>query len=382
MKIVFVLYSLETGGVERMTLHLAEDFLKRGYQVDLLVFHLVGDYINQVPAGVEIIHLSKQKARNAIPAMISYFRKRKPDVIISAKDYLNVLVIVAKKCSGTSGKLIVSSRVHLSEQARLNPSTKKMKKWVARTYRFTDHVVGVSNGVAEDIKAIAHLPTVHTIYNPVVTGDLQAKMTETADHPYFSEANKKVFLTVGRLHPQKDYTTLIRAFAHVRSRIPEARLLFVGDGEERTSLQTAVDENGLTNDVSFVGFQNNPYAYIKQADVFVLSSLYEGFGNVLVEALAAGTTIVSTDCPSGPREILAEGAYGHIVPVGDPVELAHAMEKAFFSQWNRRLFSGAPLPLPSTPALISTNVYLKLDQIANKKCALAGRIFLLKNQCI
>ncbi len=102
----------------------------------------------------------------------------------------------------------------------------------------------------------------------------------------------------------------------------------MGDGEERTSLQTAVDENGLTNDVSFVGFQNNPYAYIKQADVFVLSSLYEGFGNVLVEALAAGTTIVSTDCPSGPREILAEGAYGHIVPVGDPVELAHAMEKA------------------------------------------------------
>ncbi len=97
MKIVFVLYSLETGGVERMTLHLAEDFLKRGYKVDLLVFHLVGDYINQVPAGVEIIHLSKQKARNAIPAMISYFRKRKPDVIISAKDYLNVLVIVAKK---------------------------------------------------------------------------------------------------------------------------------------------------------------------------------------------------------------------------------------------------------------------------------------------
>lgn len=311
-----------------MTLHLAEAFLKRGYQVDLLVMNRVGEYIDQVPAGVEMIHLSKQKASAAIPAMISYFRKRQPDVICSAKDYLNVLVILAKKLSFTKGQLIVSSRVHLSEQARRHPASKRMKKWVAHTYRFADHIVGVSNGVAEDIQSITQLSNVHTIYNPVLTADLEEKMNKQVDHPYFKDEKKKVFITVGRLHEQKDYSTLIEAFALVRERHSEVRLLVVGDGEERKALQKMVAEKELVDDVSFAGFQNNPYAYMKQADVFVLSSLYEGFGNVIVEALATGTTVVSTDCPSGPGEILEQGRSGYIVPVGNSDELALAMETA------------------------------------------------------
>jgi len=327
-RLAFILYSLDAGGVERMTLHLAEYFIKHGYRVDLIVINPKGEYAAHIPAGVRVISLSKKQAKAAVPAMISYFRKQKPDIIFSAKDYLNVLVIFAKKVSRSNATLLVSSRVHLSEQARQNPSSEQMKKWVKRTYRYADHVIGVSKGVADDIQMIADLPIVHTIYNPVVTTELTMKMNQRVDHPFFSADEKNVFLAVGRLHEQKDYQTLIDAFAIVHEHLPDTCLLFVGDGDEKEALQKKVANQGLNDCVSFVGYQSNPYSYMKQADVFVLSSLYEGFGNVIVEAMAAGTQVVSTNCPSGPKEILANGTYGHLVPVGDAHELAMAMECA------------------------------------------------------
>ncbi len=326
--IAFILYSFDAGGVERMTLHLAENYMKRGYKVDLVVIHPTGEYQDAVPKGVGVIPLSKVKARAAMPGLISYFRKKKPDIIFSAKDYLNVLVILAKKISRSQGTLIVSSRVHLSEQAKRDPSANRTKKWVYRTYRYADHVVGVSRGVSSDIQAIARLPIVHTIYNPVITKGLSDKMNQPVAHPFFLDSSKHVFLTVGRLHKQKDYETLLRAFDLVHKRNPQTALILVGDGEERDALKTFVATAKLEDVVSFVGYMHNPYAYMKQADVFVLSSLYEGFGNVLVEAMAAGTQIVSTDCPSGPKEILKDGMYGHLVPVGHYEELAMAMECA------------------------------------------------------
>ncbi|MED4127774.1 glycosyltransferase [Shouchella miscanthi] len=329
--IAFILYSFDAGGVERMTLHLAENYIKRGYKVDLVVMHPTGEYTDSVPSGVCIVPLSKVKARAALPGLISYFRKKKPDIICSAKDYLNVLVILAKKISQLKATLIVSSRVHLSEQAKQDPSANRTKKWVLRTYRYADHVVGVSRGVSSDIQAIARLPVVHTIYNPVITKSLSEKMNQPIHHPFLSDSSLHVFVTVGRLHKQKDYVTLLRAFALVHKRNPHTALILVGDGEEREDLETFVVTAKLQNAVSFVGYQHNPYPYMKQADVFVLSSLYEGFGNVLVEAMAAGTQIVSTDCPSGPKEILKDGMYGHLIPVGNYEALAMAMESALLN---------------------------------------------------
>ncbi len=317
-----------------MTIHLADAFVKRGYEVDLVVMNNKGEHATEIPKGVRVVDLAKRKVKTALPALISYFRKVKPDVICSAKDYINVIVIIAKKVSMIDGKLIVSSRVHLSEQAKRHQSSKKIKKWVARTYRFADEVVGVSTGVAEDIGNIAKLKNVHIIHNPVVTDELKWQMKGVVEHRFFQEEDSKVFITVGRLHEQKDYPTLIEAFAYVHSRDPKTRLIVVGDGEEREALKQLVRNKGVEAFVDFIGFQSNPYAYIKQADVFVLSSLYEGFGNVIVEALATGTPVVSTDCPSGPSEILEKGIYGHVVPVGDAKELARGMESALIKPAN------------------------------------------------
>ncbi|PAF07837.1 hypothetical protein CHH65_19170 [Shouchella clausii] len=335
MKIAFVLYSFAAGGVERMTLHLAEAFLQKGKQVDLLVIHPEGEYKQAVPKGVNLFAFGKSTAKEALPGMISYLRREQPDVVCSAKDYLNVLVIAAKKLSFSKAQLIVSCRVHLSEQARKQPGQfRRIKTAVRYSYRFADDVVGVSKGVAEDIKTIAQLPDekVHVIYNPVVTKTLEEKMEQPVNHCFFEERNAKVIVTVGRLHVQKDYPTLLRAFANLQqNELPEARLLFIGDGEENEPLKKLAFELGVSSVVDFAGFQPNPYAYMKKAHLFALSSAWEGFGNVIVEALATGTPVVATDCPSGPREILADGKYGQLVPVGDTVALAQAMKDALLS---------------------------------------------------
>nr|WP_259406078.1 glycosyltransferase [Shouchella clausii] len=157
-------------------------------------------------------------------------------------------------------------------------------------------------------------------------------MEQPVNHRFFEERNAKVIVTVGRLHVQKDYPTLLRAFANLQqNELPEARLLFIGDGEENEPLKKLAFELGVRSVVDFAGFQPNPYAYMKKAHLFALSSAWEGFGNVIVEALATGTPVVATDCPSGPREILADGKYGQLVPVGDTVALAQAMKDALLS---------------------------------------------------
>jgi glycosyltransferase involved in cell wall biosynthesis len=168
------------------------------------------------------------------------------------------------------------------------------------------------------------LERITVIYNPVFTPDLLHKAQEPVDHPWFAPAGLPVILGVGRLAEQKDFFTLIRAFALVRQHRP-ARLIIVGEGPDRPGLEALARELGVADDVSLPGFSTNPYAYMRQADVFVLSSLFEGLPAVLVEALAVGVPIVSTRCPHGPEEILQDGICGPLVPVGDAAAMADAI---------------------------------------------------------
>jgi glycosyltransferase involved in cell wall biosynthesis len=195
-------------------------------------------------------------------------------------------------------------------------------------YPWADAIVAISQGVAEDLSSLTGLPLerIQVIYNPVVTPKLLEKATEKIAHPWFAPGEPPIILGVGRLTKQKDFPTLIRAFALVRQRYP-ARLMILGKGEERLSLETLVQRLGLEEEVFFCGFVQNPYSYMAQASVFVLSSAWEGFGNVLVEAMAVGTPVVSTDCKSGPAEILAKGKYGELVAVGDEKGLARAIAR-------------------------------------------------------
>ncbi len=201
-----------------------------------------------------------------------------------------------------------------------------MPNFIRIFYPWADEIVTVSNGVADDFASITGLrrERIQVIYNPVVTPEILEKAEEPLNHPWFTPGEPPVILSVGRLAKQKDYPTLIRAFALVHRECP-ARLMILGEGEERPKLEALIQELGLDDDVSLPGFVDNPYAYMSRAAVFVLSSAWEGFGNVLVEAMAVGTPVVATDCPSGPAEILGGGKWGKLVPVGDIEKIAKAI---------------------------------------------------------
>ncbi|MFK3936038.1 glycosyltransferase [Alkalihalobacillus sp. NPDC078783] len=324
-KIAFILYSLEGGGVERLTLHLINGLLDKGYKVDLLVVQLKGEYVEEIPEGVNLIHLDKANLRSSLLAIRSYLKEHQPDALISAKDYINLIVLAAKKLTRVKTKIIVSSHVNITEQARRLPQFNHVKRGISLMYRFADDIVCVSKGVAEDIREVSRVSSekVHVIYNPIVTPELLENGEESVHHPWFDEG-KQVLVSVGRLHVQKDYPTLLHAFKRVCEE-KEVRLLLVGDGPEMGSLQELAKTLELNDVVDFVGFKNNPYPYMKQADLFVLSSAWEGFGNVLIEAFAMGTTVVATDCPSGPAEILEHGRLGTLVPVGEVEKMADAI---------------------------------------------------------
>jgi glycosyltransferase involved in cell wall biosynthesis len=230
--------------------------------------------------------------------------------------------------------LVISEHINLSQsvQAAFN-----RRKWryrflpplLARTYPWAEAIIAVSTGVADDLSTLAEIPRerILTIYNPVVTPDLEEKSRALCDHPWFAPGSPPVLLAVGRFTGQKDLPTLLRAFARVR-RMRPVRLLLLGEGEERTKLEALVRELGVAADVALPGFVLNPFPYMARAAVLVLSSLHEGLAMVVIEALACGCPVVSTDCPSGPAEILEGGRYGALVPVGDVEAMAKAIHAA------------------------------------------------------
>jgi glycosyltransferase involved in cell wall biosynthesis len=198
---------------------------------------------------------------------------------------------------------------------------------VRRYFRDAGAILAVSDGVADDLAAVASLPrcTIRTIYNPVVTSDLLKQASVPMAHPWFSPGAPPVILGVGRLAAQKDFAMLIRAFARIRAgRL--IRLMILGEGKKRRELEELADSLGVRQDLALPGFEENPFAYMARAAVFVLSSAYEGLPGVLIQAMACGCPVVSTDCPSGPREILEHGSYGPLVPVGDDTAMAEAIQ--------------------------------------------------------
>ncbi|TYS69862.1 glycosyltransferase [Sutcliffiella horikoshii] len=332
-RIAFILASLGGGGVERVTLNLAEEFAKRGYDVDLLVADAKGEYMDLVPDSVNLVDLKKPRLLSCIPDIKKYLIERKPDAFISGKDYINLTVIMAKLLARSKTNLIVTTHTNISRQLEVlnSRSFKVIARLVKYFYRFANHIVGVSTGVADDLYHITGInkSKIHVVYNPVVTDELLTKAQQDVEHPWFNE-DVPVAVTVGRFDKAKDYPTLLNAM-RVLQDSRKVRLIVVGDGAEKDHLLSLVVQYKLNDVVDFVGFQSNPYPYMRKADLFVLSSAYEGFGVVVAEALAVGTPVVSTDCPSGPGEILEGGKYGTLVNVGDYIGLARGMDAALKS---------------------------------------------------
>jgi glycosyltransferase involved in cell wall biosynthesis len=326
--IAIFLRCLYGGGAERVMLNLCRSFLQQELTVDMVVAKAEGSLLEQLPAKIRLIDLKAQSKLSIFPRLIKYLQQENPKTLLAALHYPCEIALLAKRISGVSTKIIVSEHNHLSQEAkRTSQLSVRLTPLAARLlYPWASGIVAVSQGVAEDLANITRLPKKHIdlIYNPVITPEIFAKAKQPINHPWFQPGEIPVILAAGRLYPQKDYPTLIRAFAQVRQ-VRRSRLVILGDGPEATNLNNLVSELGLEEDVVMLGFADNPYAYMAKAAVFILSSAWEGFGNVLVEAMAVGTPVVSTNCPSGPSEILASGKYGDLTPVGESKALAEAI---------------------------------------------------------
>lgn len=322
--------ALEGGGAERAMLHLAQGFIQYGIKTDLVVAEAEGAYLDMLPAGLKLVNL-QAKAPVLVSktlALRQYLQRVQPDVLLSALDIASSATW-AKRLAGVSTRVVMCVQTNLSQQFRDHqPLTggKIRPQLVRWFYPWADQIIAASAGVAANVAVITNLSSenISVIYNPVVTSAMKAKMQTAIAHPWFAPGAPPVILGVGRLVTQKDFPTLIRAFAILRQQ-RQARLMILGEGDQRAKLEALVKDLDLTNDVALPGFVENPYAYMAKASVFALSSIFEGFGNVVAEALAAGTPVVSTDCESGPAEILANGQYGKLVPVRDETALASAI---------------------------------------------------------
>lgn len=326
--------SLRGGGAERVMVNLAHGFVERGLTVDLVLASAEGPYLSQVPPRANIIDLRASRTVLSLPGLVRYLRERQPRALISAMSHINLLALWAKSLSGVSTRIIASVHNQLSYSSapkgrRL--ALRALPYLMRRCYPQAERVVAVSHCVADELIKTIKLPRdkIAVIYNPVVTPELFEKAKQPAQHAWFAQPRPPVILSVGRLTEQKDYSTLIRAFAEFRQR-HAARLMILGEGEQRPILEELVKALGVERDVALPGFVGNPYAFMSKAAVFVLSSRWEGLPTVLIEALALGMTVISTNCKCGPAEILDGGRYGQLVPVGDSKALAEAIEQALF----------------------------------------------------
>ncbi|MFB2834782.1 glycosyltransferase [Floridanema evergladense] len=328
--ITLFMAGLGGGGAERVMLYLARGFVEKGLSVDLVLVKTDGPSISLIPPQVRVINLDTRRLLRSFPALISYLRKNQPKALLSAMEDINVVALLCRCLAGVSTRVVVSVHNTLSVESQTSTQIKKrLAPYLAKLfYPLADRVVTVSQGSADDLISLGLSPEiVKVIYNPVVTPELLKKAAEPLTHPWFLPGESPVILAVGRLDKQKDFPTLIRAFAQVKQQRP-ARLMILGEGQDRNLLESLVQELGLEKDVALPGFVDNPFAYMKRSALFVLSSLYEGLPTVLIEAIAVGTPVVSTDCKSGPAEILENGKYGKLVPVGDIPAMAEAIINA------------------------------------------------------
>lgn len=345
------------GGAERVMSKLANAFVAKGRRVDLVMGQAKGHYLDQLREEVRVVDLDVSSARPLLfslprlpwadvapllplmirrktprvlgcaPGLARYLARERPDALLCSLDYANFAGLLATRLSPHKPPLVMTVRNHLSSKVADGRSVRERRlPEIARHFYPQATTVAVSEGVARDLQRIIgeDAPRVRTIYNPVVDERLARLAAAPAGHPWLDEAGPPVALAVGRLHKQKDFPTLLRAFATVR-RGRSARLVILGEGAERARLEALARDLGIAGDVALPGFAANPFAYMRRAALFVLSSRYEGLPNALLEALACGCPVVSTDCPSGPHEILAGGEYGRLVPVGEAEALAAAM---------------------------------------------------------
>ena len=335
--VALLLPDLRGGGAERVSIDLADALADLGHQVEFVLLKAEGELLAEARARHQVTSLEVDRARDAIGPLARYMRSRRPGALIAAMWPLTTIAPLAARLSGHRCPVLAVQHSTLSQQyaswGRIHRVA--LRTSLALEARLADAVAGVSRGVANDVAALAGCAPgkVRALYNPI-----RKRPNPEPDALAIAEAQwpcppGKRIITVGTLKPVKNQALLLNAFTRLDD--PEACLMLLGQGQLEADLRQQAQALGIADRVVFAGFHLDPTPFYLSADLFVLSSDYEGFGNVIVEALACGLPVVSTDCPSGPAEILEGGRYGHLAPVGDAPALANAMRKALAEPHDR-----------------------------------------------
>lgn len=339
--ITLIAPSLNSGGAERAVLLLAEGFVNKCYQVSLITVHGQDSYFYKVPDGVNIIALNiGKKSPTLVHSIFNNFYRLwvmrraiisiKPDIVISVLDTTNILTLLA----------LINTKypVFVNEQNNPGVSTGNIWKYLRRfSYPFAKKVVSTSRGVDEYFSWLPKKQRA-VIYNPLA-GDINHDYGDVIDLLPGADPDKKWIIAMGRLTEQKGFDILLDAFHKIAYDYPDWQLLILGEGELRSELERKRDDLGLNNQVIFPGRVDNPFPILKRSEMFVLSSRYEGFGNVIIEAMACALPVISTDCPSGPGEIIRNGIDGILVPNKDVSSLSAAIVELICDQQKRQSLS-------------------------------------------
>jgi glycosyltransferase involved in cell wall biosynthesis len=331
--------NLQAGGIQRAMLTLAGGLLRRGWAVDLLVVNGNGPLRQDIPPLASIIDFNKNHAVSTFGEVTKYLQTNNPNVMLSSQTHINTIAILAKMLSGWKGRLVLNEQIAILEHAKLSAGKKnRYNPLVAKLlYRFGDAVLAVSQAAADELRQVTGLPAerVSVAYNPIVNDEMIERSYEAPNHRWFRGQAYEIVLAAGRFTEQKDFLTLISAFKTVSLKHPNSRLVILGEGKLESEYRVLIKKLGLDEVVDLPGFQANPYSFMRHSQLFVLSSRWEGFGNVLVEAMACGTPVVSTDCPHGPSEVLENGKYGDLVAPGNETAMAEAIINSLDTQHNR-----------------------------------------------
>ena len=304
---------------------IANAFVDRGQEVDLLVMKPVGDLADKVDSRIRVISLDAGRIIFSLPKLVSYLRRERPSTLLSVDEHTHVLSLVARPLAGVQTRIVLRMGNMLSILAKRYEGKAKILPFFAkRLFKKADGIIANSRGVADDVIAVTGIDPfrVRVIFNPKSRQEIIQKASESVDNEWLTHKNMPVIVAVGRLRVQKNFPLTIRAFAEVVKTVP-SRLIILGAGREGGRLQTLIDTLGCKDSILLAGYSDNPYAWMKKADVYVAASLWEGLPNALLEAMVCGLPSIAADCDSGPREILAPDTdYRKRLAVGDGVEYA------------------------------------------------------------
>ena len=326
ISLVMYLPDFSAGGAERVNVNLAPELTRRGFEVTFVVHKMQGGLVPIIPPKTRVVSLGAKRTLSALLPLVRFLRREKPDVLLANIGPINIIALWAKLLAGVKTRVVVTQHSSLSHesktrnwQLKITPALYRLFLWQAAG------VVAVSSGIGDELATMAHIPRerVKVIYNPVITADFNQRLDEVVDHPWLLD-RVPFLLGVGRLVGDKDFETLLEAFRLLVNQ-RDLRLIILGEGPLQEKLAALANRLGIADRVSMPGFVLNPLPFMRKAAVFVLSSCVEAFGNVLVEALACGAPVVSTACCYGPPEILDNGRFGRLVPVGDSRAMAEAI---------------------------------------------------------